>query len=328
VISKESKPKPLIRSGASGTKVFVLALLIALGLAVAYSYLLCTFIFPTLSNPAKQALTEANLKLALAAVVGFRALCHFTKWQFTLGRVMLVITVAAVGLSTWIYLRNPTAAETYAVTGQLLGPNGPQPIIGAHVYFFPTEYANKAEYLANLYPSEWGAIGNDKTISEWNRCSKEFDSIIKQNIGLAGPLDARFYPIKKLWFEMKASPKFLAFDSQMKEDLQAEFWEQNVATDPEFAKLTPSQLERYKSIILLGDESNEKLREKLETLPYVLSDSRGEFASRLPKGRHLLVARGVDSAFGVNYLWAVPFTVDRDTRFVTDDVICEAYPEK
>ena len=88
------------------------------------------------------------------------------KWRFTIARVALVVTVVAGVFAIWVSAEfgAPQTAQTYAVTGQLLAEdtnNGsPQPIVGASVYFFPTEYANASEYLTKLDKSEWGAIAD------------------------------------------------------------------------------------------------------------------------------------------------------------------------
>jgi hypothetical protein len=116
----------------------------------------------------------------------------------------------------------------------------------------------------------------------------------------------------------------LALDPATKQGIEEKYWQRNVANDSEFARLAPSDLERYREILWLGDDSDDKAQKKLGELPSVTSDSRGEFAARLPKGRHLLVAWSTDSPTGKYHLWAVPFIADGDTRFVTGDLVCEA----
>jgi hypothetical protein len=304
---------------------FLLALVIGFALAAAYSYLMFDFVFGGLDNREKELLTETLLSAGLGGVALVNALCVFMKWRFTVARVALVVTVLAGILAIWVSAKF-SAPQRYAVTGQLLGPNGPQPIVGAQVYFFPTEYESETEYLTKLKQSEAGAIAQDEYLSEWNRCSEQLCSIIRQNTGLAGPLDAKFYPIKSLWYAIKKDPRFVAWGPARKRELEQKYWQKQVADDPEFAKLAPSDLESYRKIFLLGDDSDDRAEAKLETLPSVTSDSRGEFATRLPKGRHLLVAWGMDSPSGMHYLWAVPFSVEGNTRFVTGDLICEAKP--
>jgi hypothetical protein len=308
----------------------LLALAIGFALAAAYSYLMFDFVFGELANSEKTLLTEILLSAGLGGVALVNALCVFMKWRFTVARVALVVTVLAGILAIWVSAQfsAPSKAQTYAVTGQLLtaSSDGSKPIVGASVYFFPTQYASELEYLTQLEHEEAGAISLDKSISEWSRCSEQLWSILRENTGLAGPLDARFYPIKSLWYAAKKDPKFLAWNPAKKREFEQQYWQTQVADDPEFAKLAPSDLERYRKLLLVGDNSDKKAQAKLAALPSVTSDSRGEFASRLPKGRHLLVAWGMDSASGMDYLWAIPFTVDGDTRFVTGDVICEARP--
>jgi hypothetical protein len=58
------------------------------------------------------------------------------KWRFTVARVALVVTVLAGVFAIYVSAKfgAPQAAQTYAITGQLLadGPNGPQPIVHPH----------------------------------------------------------------------------------------------------------------------------------------------------------------------------------------------------
>lgn len=309
---------------------FFLALAIGFALAAAYSYLMFDFVFGGLANDEKTLLAEMLLSAGLGGVALVNALCVFMKWRFTVAGVALVVTVLAGILAIWVSAKFgvPSKAQTYAVSGRLLADSGdgPEPVGGASVYFFPTQYANESEYRAQLEYEEAGAISLDKSISEWNRCSEQLWSIIRQNTGLAGPLDAKFYTIKSMWYAAKKDRRFLALGPADRRGFEEFYWKTKVADDPEFAKLAPRDLERYRILLDNDSVSDESAEAKLETLPSVTSDSRGEFASRLPKGRHLLVAWGRDSPSGLHYLWAVPFTVDGDTSFVTGDVICEAKP--
>ena len=313
-------------------KTFLLSFLLAFVLGGFYSYLLFTLIFPAFTNSAKATLTEGLISLEIAAVAGFIAVTRITNLQFNIRRVALLLTAAAVGFGLWASEMKPP--NTYAVTGQLLAGttsgSNLHPIPGATVYFFPTTATSRMDFWKMFEVSEAGAIAQDKSMSESERCSQEFDSLVRQNTGLGGPLDAKFYPIKRLWFQIKADGRYLALDAKTKQQMQEAFWQQHVADDPEFAKLTPSELGRYRSVMLLGGDifgrSDQALREKMETLPYVVSDSRGEFASRLPEGRQLLVAWGSDPSNMTQYLWAVPFTVKGDSRVVADEVICQPRP--
>jgi hypothetical protein len=187
-----------------GNLNFLLALAVGFGFAAAYSYLMFTFLFGELPNRVKTSLTEALLYAGLGGAAFLNTLCVMMKWRFTIVRVALVATLVAGIFAIWVSARFG-GPPTYAVTGQLLadGSNGSQPVVGADVYFFPTVYANEPEYLTQLEQSEWGAIVKDQTISAWKSCSEQFYSVIRQNTGLAGPLDAKFYPIKSLWYAIK-----------------------------------------------------------------------------------------------------------------------------
>jgi hypothetical protein len=249
-------------------------------------------------------------------------------------RLALVVTasacVAAVFLLMFTSSRfaTPQTAHTFAVTGQLLAGSvsgrGDHAIAGASVYFLPSQVGSRADFWKAFVGTEPEAISHDTSLSTVDRCSDEFNSLIKENTGQAGPLDAKFYPIMKMWSAMKKHPEFLKLNAETQQGVTQSYWKTKVAGDPEFANLSPDELGRYRSIMLLGDDWDGKLRETIQTLPYVISDSRGEFTARLPTGKYLLIALGTDSASGQPYLWAVPFTVEGDSRIVTDDVVCGA----
>ncbi len=249
-------------------------------------------------------------------------------------RLALVVTAFACVAAAFLLMftssrfATPEPEPTFAVSGQLLaGPisgRNVHPVAGASVYLLPSKFGGRTEFWQAFDGSEAGIIAQDKSLSSNDRCSKEFDSLIRENAGLAGPADAEFYPIKTLWFEIKKDRRFTTANPNEQQEITEDYWSTKVTADPEFANLSPAELGRYKSIILLGDDWDGKLRETEQALPYVVSDSQGEFGARLPAGKHLLIALGTDSASGQPYLWAVPFTVEGDSRIVTDDVVCGA----